>query len=100
MIEIDVRRLLVYGATGVFFLMAAMGQLQGASLADTFLKAGAGCLVVLLLGLPVVRIVDNAVARGKAAEAAPQNAVVTPASPTPDGGEGAAGAAEEASKSA
>lgn len=64
MIEINVRKLLVYVATAVFFVVAAVAQLQGAATMDAFFKAGVACVVTLLLGLPLVGIIDRGIQRG------------------------------------
>ena len=63
MIEINVRKVLVYVATAVFFVVAATAQLQGAATTDVFLKAGVSCAVTLLLGLPLVGIIDRGIQR-------------------------------------
>jgi len=69
MIEINVRKVLVYVATAVFFVVAATAQLQGAATMDAFLKAGVSCAVTLLLGLPLVGIIDRGIQRGLRAPA-------------------------------
>lgn len=68
MLAINVRRLLVYLATGAFFAVAALGQVHGDSAVDAFLKAGAACAVVVVLGRALVHLVDSA--EKKAATAA------------------------------
>ncbi len=60
MLEIALRKAVVYATTGVFFLVAATAQLQGASIAETFLKAGIACAVMTVVGVVALRIVAEA----------------------------------------
>lgn len=66
MIVVKIRRGVVYAATGVFFAMAAIAQLQGDDTLDAFVKAGVACLVLVIIGVLILRIVDDAA--GKATE--------------------------------
>ena len=79
MIEINVRKVLVYVATAVFFVVAATAQLQGAATIDAFLKAGVSCIVTLLLGLPLVNIIDHGIQRSLHAAATTDKAGVASA---------------------
>jgi hypothetical protein len=56
-LEIALRKAVVYATTGVFFLVAATAQLQGASIAETFLKAGIACATMTVVGVVALRIV-------------------------------------------
>jgi hypothetical protein len=56
-LEIALRKAVVYATTGVFFVVAATAQLQGASIAETFLKAGIACAVMTVVGVVALRIV-------------------------------------------
>lgn len=58
---VTVRKLVVYLATGVFFAVAAISELQGVDTMDAFVKAGISCAIVAVLGRIVVGIVDGAV---------------------------------------
>jgi len=80
-IEINVRRVLVYVATAIFFTVAAMAELQGDATMDAFLKAGVACVVTLTLGLPLVGIIDRGIQRGLLA-AANADTSVRAAAPT------------------
>lgn len=77
-----VRKLVVYLATGVFFAVAAISELQGADVVDAFMKAGVSCAIVAVLGRIVVGIVDGAAQKaGKASgeKTESRNAVAAPA---------------------
>ncbi len=63
MIVIKIRRAIVYVATGLFFAVAALAQLQGAGPLDAFLKAGVACLILTAIGFVIARIVDDAARR-------------------------------------
>ena len=67
MLAVNMRRLVVYLATGAFFAVAALGQLHADSAFDTFLKAGAACAVVIVLGRVLVNLVDAAEKKAAAA---------------------------------
>lgn len=64
MLSANLRRIVAYLSTGVFFFVAATGQLHGDSVMNTFLKAGVACAVIITLGLMLMYVVDQA---GKAA---------------------------------
>lgn len=67
MILVKIRRGVVYAATGAFFAVAAIAQLQGDDTLDAFVKAGVACLVLVVIGVLILHIVDDAA--GKATEA-------------------------------
>jgi hypothetical protein len=54
------RRGLVYAATGMFFAVAALAQLQGAAFSDVLKKAAISCAIVIAIGLVLVHIVEDA----------------------------------------
>jgi hypothetical protein len=66
-LSLKIRQGIVLLATGVFFCVAIVGQLQGAAGLDVYIKAGAACLVLVAGGLILVRIVDDAYAKSQAA---------------------------------
>ena len=53
------RKLVAYTATGVFFFVAASGQLQGGPPQDIYPKAAAACVAIVILGKLLVYIVDH-----------------------------------------
>ena len=61
MLEIKIRKAVVYATTGVFFLVAALAQLQGDLMGDTALKAGLACAVMYAAGKTLIRIVTAAI---------------------------------------
>lgn len=60
MVALKLRQAIVYAATGLFFLVAALSQLQGASMQDTVVKSAVSCLVLVMLGLALVRVIEDA----------------------------------------
>lgn len=70
MIVIKIRRAIVYAATGLFFAVAALAQVQGDGPLDAFLKAGVACLVLSGIGFMIARIVDDAARRATEADSA------------------------------
>ena len=54
------RRALVYLATGMFFTVAALTQVQGDSIPDVFVKASVSCGVRIVFGLLLVHVVEDA----------------------------------------
>jgi hypothetical protein len=66
-LSLKIRQGIVLLATGVFFCVAIIAQLQGAAGLDVYMKAGAACLVLVAGGLVLVRIVDDAHAKSQAA---------------------------------
>ena len=60
MVALKLRQAIVYAATGLFFTVAALSQIQGASTQDTVVKAVVSCAVLVALGLALVRIVEDA----------------------------------------
>ena len=46
----------------MFFVVAAMGQMQGDTGMGVFLKAGVACLVLTVMGMMMVKIVEDATA--------------------------------------
>ncbi len=64
MLELKLRRALVYGTTGVFFLVAATAQLQGASVGETALKAGVACVVMTVIGVALLNTIGGALRAG------------------------------------
>jgi hypothetical protein len=66
-LSLKIRQGIVLLATGAFFCVAIVAQLQGAAGLDVYIKAGAACLVLVAGGLILVRIVDEASAKSQAA---------------------------------
>ena len=60
MVALKLRQAIVYVATGLFFAVAALSQLQGASMQDTVLKAVVSCTVLVMLGVALVRVIEDA----------------------------------------
>lgn len=59
MTAFKLRRGIVYAATGIFFAVAALSQLQGASVTDVLTKATVSCGVLIAFGLLLVRVVED-----------------------------------------
>jgi hypothetical protein len=59
-LSLKIRQGIVYLATGVFFAVAIVAQMQGAAGLDVYIKAGAACLILVAGGLILVHIVDDA----------------------------------------
>jgi peptidoglycan/LPS O-acetylase OafA/YrhL len=63
MLELKIRRALVVLLAGLFFLVAATAELNGAGPAEAFLKAGVSCAVVTGLAIALLRTVEDAVVK-------------------------------------
>jgi hypothetical protein len=74
-LSLKIRQAIVLLATGVFFCVALIAQMQGAAGLDVYMKAGAACLILVVGGLILVRIVDDASAKSVAAPNARVEAV-------------------------
>ncbi len=66
-LSLKIRQGIALLATGVFFGVALIAQLQGAAGLAVYMKAGAACLTLVAGGLILVRIVDDASAKSLAA---------------------------------
>lgn len=67
MIALKVRQGVVYAATAVFFLVAALGQVQDAPLTDSLYKAAIACGVTTAIGIVLVRLVDDGIRKAEEA---------------------------------
>lgn len=66
MTALKFRRAIVYLTTGIFFVVAAVAQLQGNTALDAFTKAGVAAAVLTCGGMALAHIVDDAVKKGAA----------------------------------
>lgn len=74
MILIKIRRGIVYAATSLFFAVAAIGLVQGDDTVTVFLKAGIACLVPIIFGRMILRLVDDAASKAIEAKATAKGA--------------------------
>lgn len=73
MIALKVRQGVVYAATAVFFLVAALGQIQDAPLAESLYKAAIACGVTTAIGIVLARLVDDGIRKAEEAAKAGAN---------------------------
>ena len=59
-LTVKIRQGIVLGTTGMFFVVAALGQMNGASGTDAFVKAGIACLVVVCLSIAFLSVIEPA----------------------------------------
>ena len=57
---IKIRQGMVYTLTGIFFVVAAIAQLEGDTVTDAFGKAGIACAVLTGMSWAIIRILDDA----------------------------------------
>ena len=63
LLALRLRRLISLLVTGVFFVVAALGELNGATTQDAMLRAGIASLVVAALAIAFLRTVEDALTR-------------------------------------
>ncbi len=87
---VKIRQGMVYTLTGIFFVVAAMAQLEGDTVTDAFGKAGIACVVLTGMSWAIIRILDDAarkLATGQDGQGALEAGGPQPAPAAPNGSE-------------